>query len=308
MLIVDLPCQNTSSGAIRIGVIGSCRVRDMLFNAYPSEAEKACKKRGSVCTTIWSKFSAFTHTTLQAKQHLEIFSGLKDVPEDLQPMIFNRHLSSQDLSALEVVRSELFSTVDMFVVEVATLKSFESDGYYFNQNYLERNFVKAGGKPMLEWLRSLTQSLETHEQLSRKLLAQMPLGKLPSSEILNSLLINARMRPMDSLEFNESLGAIEAYVDRPVMFVPPITLKESPIADKIEISRRLKDLQAQHGYQVYDATSLVEAVGREIALAGDGADLNHFAVGFHHQLVKAFAPVARQFYNDYVASKMLKVS
>lgn len=277
-------------------MVGSCRVRDILFNAYPDEEEKKSVTRGSFFKTVWYGFSSFSHTTLQAIQYINYFRGADLPPAHIQPMIFDRVLNDSALKGIDEVRDKHLNDVDVFVIEISTLNCFSCGEHYFNQSYLERNLVRPNGKPMLAWLRSLSKEGETHSEIINETLDKIRDGKTELTDGLEEMVRGTQMNVMSYEELKSSFQDIACLLGVPCVFVPPFNTPETPIKKKLELTRLIAELSKDIGFSVFDTTGVVESAGRENALAGNGADVNHYAVGFHKTLIKEFVPFLKEAY------------
>lgn len=140
MLYVDIA--STRRESIRVGAIGTCRVRDILTDTATPVDDIEDNAFSFSSKKVWRGFSAFVHTTYQAEQYYKIFNSDIEIPELIEPLIYNRHLDDITRSKIIKAGRELGSTVDAYVVELSTLNTFEWKNYFFNQNYFERNMVK----------------------------------------------------------------------------------------------------------------------------------------------------------------------
>lgn len=293
MLILDIPRSTDSDDHIRVGVIGSCRVRDLFIEAYKLDPKPAESFDAPECKKVWYKFSSFTHTPSQALQYYRFCSGQLAIPKSIQPLVFSREITPDINEALNTLTSEMLGSVDMFVVEVGTMKEFSALGFHINISYTELNLIRAGGKPLLKWWRSVSESNEDHALVVQQTLDALPSKDIPNTEEMASVIKTGACHVLNSDQLADSINLLKSELDKPIMIVPAFNVPSEPTKQRTELIDSLYDLSSSVGYHFYDPTIVVAEVSREKALAGDGADKNHYQPGFHYTLLKSVVPFVR---------------
>lgn len=282
MLIVDI--FDEPNEPIRAGGVGTCRLRDIIVDMRPEVLADPQVPEGLHTALAWRGFNAFTHTAPQACQYHKIFNSDTELPAFIEPLVYNRPLVPRDIKKIASAGQDFLSTIDVYFIEIATLNLFSWNGFYFNQNYLERNLVKAGGKPMLKWLRSLSQETDDHEDNIAEIIDALPLGDLENNEDNRSLIRGLKKIVQTREDLVESLKNFRSQVGCPVVAVTPFVL-EGDNERRVEFAEDVESAAIEAGCMTYNVGNLIDRIGREKVLAGDGADVNHFEPGIHPTLL-----------------------
>jgi hypothetical protein len=222
-----------------------------------------------------------------------------DIPKEHQLLAFNSEVSQEASDKISTFARNEFLTVDMFVIEISTRTLFSCDGVFFNSNYLEHNLVRSGGRPLLNWWRSVSKRSDNHQEMVEETVKVLRESDQPPTEEMISIIRNTR-KQVQSPE--ELVGSIQALVDElevPIVIVPVFNVPENPIRKRTDLMRILVAHAPTVGYHVYDSTHLIEEVGSKAALLSNGADVNHYNESFHHTLVKEFAPFLHKAYHEH---------
>ena len=294
MLIVDIPKSANCSDVIRLGVIGSCRVRDIFTDAYKTDSESIERSKALTSKKIWHRFSAFTHTPMQTVQYFRFITGALEIPACLQPLIFNRELDSKHPKRMETLTPELIDSIDMFVAEVCTLNEFYTNLYQINISYTERNFIRAGGKPLLKWWRSVTRQSDDHESVVKETLDALPSKSVPDTVEVAELISNMKQRTMTYAQLASSIECLKSALPKPLLIVPIVNIPDAPAPDRSTLIDTLYSMSSTVGFHFYDPTRVAVAAGQENAFAGNGVDTLHFEPGFHYSLFKDVVPFVQE--------------
>jgi len=289
MLIVDVQHPDSLDRKIRVGVMGSCRARDMLVNIYKSEEAESSKGNSLPCETVTYNFGIFTHTPSQAIQYYKFLRSREEIMEELQPLFFWKPLVEAE-KQLNVYTQELLDSIDIMVVEA-------------------RKFVKLGGKPLLKWWRSVSQGVgEVSQEIVEETLAALPSKDIPDNENIRFIIKNLRKRIESKQEFSSSLEELIEVVNVPVIVLPHFDIPDSPIVGRHKLRQYIDELSKDIGYHVYDTTPLIAEYGREASLAGGGTSVNHYSHSFHHTLLNNFRPFLHEVYDEVKNHAQTKVS
>ncbi|MFK8077490.1 MAG: hypothetical protein AB8B84_12970 [Granulosicoccus sp.] len=294
MLIVDIPKSESCSEVIRLGVIGSCRVRDIFTDAYKTDTGSIESGKAQTSDKIWHRFSAFTHTPMQTLQYFQFITGEIDIPVYMQPLIFNRELDSKHPKRMETLTSELIDSIDMFVAEVCTLNEFYTNSYQINISYTERNFIRAGGKPLLKWWRSVTRQSDDHKAVVKETLDALPSKSIPDTEEVAELIRSMKQRTMTDEQLASSIERLKTRLSKPLLIVPIVNIPDAPAQDRSSLIDKLYSMSATVGFHFYDPTRVAVAAGQENAFSGNGVDTLHFEPGFHYSLFNDVVPFVQE--------------
>lgn len=304
MLYVDI--KTNESTTTRVAGIGTCRIRDILIPDISLDQTPNQSRGTAFSIPIWRGFSAFVHTTHQAEQYYKIFSSDIEIPKLVEPLVFNRHLDDIAKTKIENAGKNHHSTVDIYAIEVSTLNTFSWNGYYFNQNYFERNLVKAGGKPMLKWLRSLSKGSKDHEDISHDTINNLPFGSLENSADVRSLIRDTKKYIMSEDALVTSINRLKELVQKPIIIISPFILNDDK-EDRIKLCSTIETAASRTGCISYNISDVINKVGRENILAGNGSDKNHLNRNAHSILLQDFCLKTLSLMNP-IDNKVSKVS
>jgi len=289
MLIVDMPCTSRDSGRLRVGVIGSCRARDTFYEAYQLDPALRSSAGAPECPLVWYRYSAFTHTLPQALQYHRIVSGDLEIPEDLQPCILFNRMSDGIRKRLSSLTPELTDSIDLYAVEVSTFGELVVGDYSLHASYVEPKLVRAGGKPLLNWWRSVSTNGDAHAEVVAATLAALPSREIEDNATNRWIIEEGRLVEQSDEAAGASLRALRQRLDRPLLLMPAFNTPTKFSQARATMIERLDRLATTEGCHFFDPTSVVAAAGHEVALKG-GVDTMHYAKGFHYSLLKAVVP------------------
>jgi len=294
MLILDIPKSSHNDDYIRVAVIGSCRARDLFTEAYKLDPKPPESKGAPECKTIWHRFSAFTHTASQALQYFRYVTSALDIAEELQPLVFQRVISPDIRAKLESLTPDILDSIDLFVAEVSTSTEVSVGNIHINISYTETNMVRAGGKPLLKWWRSVSASSQNHAEVIQETLNALPSKNIPDTDAMASIIKHTQHHTLSREELSSSITELKTAFGKPLMIVPVFNVPEAPSEARSELINTLYELSLELGYHFFDPTTVVAEAGCKTALKGGGVDINHYEQGFHYTLLKAVVPFLQQ--------------
>ncbi len=125
-------------------MIGSCRVHGPV---------KALVAEGGARAVAFP-FNTYTHSPQDALQYLRFCLGRLILPPPLEPLVFGK--AGMRYPALGFM--QLVAGLDLIIAEVSSQTRLSAAGFEVQQNYFATNFVRPGGKPMLDWWRSVVRN------------------------------------------------------------------------------------------------------------------------------------------------------
>jgi len=279
----------------------------MFHDAHRLDPKPPESEGSPECNLVWYKFSAFTHTPAQALQYFRFVSGNLEIPPELQPLIFSRNILPETYETLDQLTPDLMNSIDLFVTEVGTLRELSVDNFHVNISYTETNLIRAGGKPLLNWWRSLSQS-ETgpeHEAIIEKTVDALPSKDIPKSKEIVNIIEQARSRTLSRHELSDSLIELKQAFGKPMAIVPAFNVPQKSRQDRVELIDALYHLSKTVGFHFYDPTLVVAEAELEKAIVG-GVDVNHYQPGFHYNLLNAVVPFLQKAFDEHSTSGSYK--
>ncbi|WP_416896169.1 MAG: hypothetical protein ACMVY4_11500 [Minwuia sp.] len=262
----------TAEGQATIGVIGSCRVHGPVHSLIgQGEAE-----------LVAFPFNAYMHSPLEAKQYIEYCLGRRFVQPALSPYIFGR----DQIRPTTEQFAELVAGLDVIVVEISALARLTACGLEVQNNYFSTNFVRSGGKPYLDWWRTVATESPDRESVAHELVERSRTESSGPAELWrDELILTARMKEMDKDAFSEAMDRLVETHPARFLFVSHFNLPE-PRA--IDARAKVIELTSRHtrqsGDAFFDPSALIAEVGPKKALKADGKDIFHYAAEFEFLL------------------------
>ena len=266
MMIIDLPLDG--GGAVRAGVIGSCRVYVPLG---------ALARRGATTLRFHIK-TVFSYTAAEAIQELAYSRGQLAVPDRLAPLVLN----SPNADRLTDELVTLVETCQVFLVEISAWDYFVCGDLCFNYPSLANRFVRGAGPAVLAWFRQLSVNPSPPALVAAALDSLRANGKTADAVAEELLTSMVRLRP-DAETFDRQVARTIFDPDRRWIFHPLFALPEGPQSgDKSREALRthVAGAAARAGAELFDLSPLVAQAGRAAALEGGGIDAFHFAPAF----------------------------
>lgn len=206
----------------------------------------------------------FTHTAAAARQSAEVLAGVTTIPPEYREVVFETHL---DLP--ENLRHPGPMNLDLVIVEVGTWKQQRLAGLELNghkvygvaerNGYAGRHVMhgRTADLPEGHLLKHVTYSRAEQEEIAR-----------------------------DLLRIRELLGAA-------VMTVNPTYSESSDglqIPERAKLTEQLRQIEAQHGFPLYDTKDVILEHGIDVALK----DPNHYRTDFEPVVAEHMHRVIQQ--------------
>ena len=262
---------------LRITAIGTCRIAHPL--ARGQKEDRYFLENGRVY--------GFVHCTKDIIQQIRFIQGELDIPEHLQPFIFNEgRRASSSLPP---------PTTDLYLVEVSSLKEVFFDGYYLQYNHLTSHFAD---RP--EVLRAFLRNGPPTKQADRA----KELEAIPSfrdcSALEREILLNATVAIQDFDGLVADLRRIFTMLRQPVVIVShcDVTVAGKTINGRRRLIEYLRKAAPLLRFELFEPTPLIGRLGQEFAMANGGADSTHYSSEFE-------AILGDELYDRYIAPRRL---
>lgn len=252
----------------RVGVMGSCRVHHPLV-----ELEKT-----AAVLRVWMDY-AVIHNTLEAKQNIAIVQG-EAPPDVIVPFIFEPPQVVRPLGEGD----DLFQSIDTFLVEISDRNIIRAGDWALQVNFLLRNLIQKHPATLFPWYRELTTQGKASAATVDAAVATLRGGGDPFHDQLADLLRFARLERQSHDDIVASVSDLAQQTPGRWIFVSHFTVpgdEGTLITERRQLRDAIREGAKKGGAEFFDPTVLVEAYGREIALAADGADLYEYAAPFN---------------------------
>jgi hypothetical protein len=266
MMIIDLPLDG--GGAVRAGVIGSCRVYAPLG---------ALARRGRARGRFLAG-GMFSYTAAEAIQELAFARRGLAIPDRFAPLALNR----ARVGDLPARLAGLIDSCDVYLVEISTLDHFACGDFCFNYPSIATRVVRGAGPGAMAWFRRLSHTPSPPAIVAAALASMRAAGKVPDDatrEILASL-IRVRTEPQG---LDAQVARIVDTRDRRWIFQPLFGLPErADGGDRARTALRghVAGAGAAPRAEFFDVTPLIARAGQAAALDGGGVNVVHFAPAF----------------------------
>ncbi len=242
---------------IKVSVIGSCRARGPV-DSLAREGKLWVTDRSA----LW-----FTHSTRDALQKIDIVTGRKTLkPSEISLVV----RGARNYFHPETHGPAFYKKTDCFVVEICSVRCFESKGLEIQIVSLNELLVKDG----ISW------------PLFLELLAQPPdkrdLSRLPKdvSRRVRTIVAHGSFTLQTSKGLMKDLDLLrEKTRGKALVLIPHVNVKGSNgrlIAERSLIAKTLKAYCQKNGLVFFDPVPVLRAFGRKKALA----DINHYQPAF----------------------------
>lgn len=277
MQVVTIDGVIRPDGALaRIGVIGSCRVHGPVRALVDTGRAKA----------VAFPFNTYTHTPQEALQYLTFCLGRQVVPLSLEPLVFGRtgmRYPSQGFIGL-------VAGLDLIIAEISSQSHLTAAGFAMQQNYFSTNFLRSGGKPYLDWWRTVVRQDVAQQKASAELIESGLAEELWKREVVST----AATGESGDTEFHEALTALVAAHPARWLFVSHFNFStETTVPARDRNIALLAEFHDRTGAGFFDPSPFVIAKGRETALKAGGKDTYHYEPDFEPELAKSLADAAK---------------
>jgi hypothetical protein len=266
MMIIDLPIEG--GGAVRAGVVGSCRVYRPL----------GALARGKRAKRRFLADGVFSYTAPEAIQEFAYSRGQRLIPDRFAPLVLN-------LPSAGHLPSELPALIDscqVYLVEISTLDHFACGDLCFNYPSIANRLVRGAGPGMMAWFRQLSEYPSSSAIVASALDSSRASGKAADAiveEMLTSM-IRVRTRPEALVEqfARTAFARDKRWIFQPLFCLPDRPRESDP--KRAALRDHVADAATAAGMEFFDLTPLVAQTGRAAALDGGGVSEIHFAPDF----------------------------
>lgn len=263
---------NDQGQPANIGVMGSCRVHGPMLRLI----------EGGDVRVLACPFNAYTHTPEEARQYLNYCLGKRLIQPALFPIVFGR----DEFPATTLPFAQTVADLDLIIVEISGIWRLSGCGVEMQSNYFSTNFVKAGGRPFLNWWRAVTLGDPKQAELGRELVHSLQ-GEAPNGcpPWKRELIQTASFHEITRAEMASSLNSLVNSHPARFLFVTHFNLPGDAAIDiRSRISEAVQAFGDDSGFEVFDPSEEIAKAGRETALKGEGKDIYHYAEEFERHL------------------------
>lgn len=234
----------------------------------------------------------YVHTSTEALQQLRFMKGEKNVPEDVQSLIFRPGTPASFVSTPH-------TPADIYLVEISSNKLHTVDSQPIQCNYMYRyfsDFFANRERTKLFW------SMAGDDQIAnrRQRLEDMPVFQRLSLDD-RDLLARIQRRALSDDEIARDMEEIVQLVGRnKLVFITHVnacTPDNAFIAPRNALIRLVRETAKRMEITCYDPTPLMRLLGQTNALANDGLDLAHYTDVFNERLCE-------EWYNVFILSRL----
>ncbi len=221
----------------------------------------------------------YVHTSAESLQQLEFMFGKREIPEDVQTLVFRP-------STPLAFRKKAHIPADVYFIEISSRKLLTIDGHPIQSNYAARHyseFFANRDRSKMYW--DLSQAQDLNER--SRLLAQDPCFQSLSPADA-TLLARIEKRDQEDSDIEADMTRIvELLGKEKVVFVTHVnanTPDGPPIAIRQKLIQTVRAIAKRLGVPCYDPTALMREAGQINALENDGLDLAHYTTQFAERL------------------------
>lgn len=267
--------RNDEGRLARIGVLGSCRVHGPV---------KALVAAGGARAVAFP-FNTYTHSPHDALQYLKFCLGRMILPPPLEPLVFGK--AGMRYPALGFM--QLVARLDLIIAEVSSQTRLSACGFEVQQNYFATHFVRAGGKPLLDWWRSVVRGDEARLAAGAELIDSGVVGAPWQQEVVST----AELAEIAGPDFFDAMSALVSAHPAKWMFVSHFGFDaDRPIASRERNIQLLKQFSTDSGVGFFDPSPFVMQAGATTALKAGGKDIYHYDPDFEPEMGGALAQAA----------------
>ncbi|OZI19998.1 hypothetical protein CAL26_20810 [Bordetella genomosp. 9] len=268
--------------AFTIAPVGTCRIHTPLRDAvgrYPIKLQLG-------------RNYGFVHTSAEALQQVRFMYGKRDIPADVQRLIFRPSNGEQ-------ARRGTHKPADLYMVELSSRKLLTIDGYPIQSNYLARHFSEFfadRARTRTFWSLAAADGLAER----RALLDKDPVFKSLSVED-RELLARIVKRDLTDDEIESDMRELVDLLGQDkvvfVTHVNALTPDNAPIEQRQQLISSVGAGAQRIGVPCYDPTPLMNKIGQADAMEDGGLDLTHYTELFAERL-------CADWYKNYMRPRM----
>lgn len=249
--------------------IGTCRIHTPLRDAvgrYPIKLQLG-------------RNYGFVHTSSEALQQAQFMFGVRDIPTDVQRLIFRPSNGDQ-------ARRGTHKPADLYMVELSSRKLLTIDGYPIQSNYVGRYFSEFfADRTRTRAFWSMAHADRLDER--RALLDQDPVFKSLTAED-RALLARIVKRELSDEEIEQEMRQLVDLLGRDkivfVTHVNALTPDNVPIEQREQLISAVLASAQRIGVPGYDPTPAMNKIGQADAMEDGGLDLTHYTPAFAERL------------------------
>lgn len=253
-------------GALRVLVLGSCRVHDPLIAAHRLGQVEYLNRR------LKSRAPMYLQDINEMIQFVRLASAEIPLPPEIAPFAFRSWRFDRQMPV--VLRA-----AQRIVIEVCTDKYYHAMGYALSTNEIHRQLVApAGAAGALWWTEVNSNNGPRHDAIAGVETALRQSGVLTDAHRL--MLREIALTRLSSEAIADGMVRLLALTVAPVLVMPHVAVR---LADGTFLAERTdhieKTLAAARrlGLLVLDPHSFVERDGQQRALDKGGTDVHHYA-------------------------------
>ncbi|CAP40565.1 hypothetical protein [Bordetella petrii] len=268
--------------AFTVAPIGTCRIHTPLRDAvgrYPIKLQLG-------------RNYGFVHTSAEALQQARFMFGEREIPADVQRLIFRPSNGEQ-------ARQGTHKPADLYMVELSSRKLLTIDGYPIQSNYVVRyfsEFFADRARTRMFW--SLASADRFAER--RALLEQDPVFKSLSQDD-GDLLSRIVKRDLTDDEIENEMHQLVGLLGKEkvvfVTHVNALTPDNTPIEQRGQLIAAVSAIAQRIDVPCYDPTPLMNKIGQADAMENGGLDLTHYTPVFAERL-------CTEWFKNYMRPKM----
>ena len=280
MVVYELPATR-EAGALRALTLGSCRVRNPLFVLRD---QGLLRIRGEGPTP--------THTAEEAAQSLALFMGEMDIPDFLDPYVFETPTRPEFDRLGQLIAEE----IDVFLLEVSDYRQFSFRGVKLNQNFVTRHLVKPRRGALLDWYREISRGEAAREETIEAARAKLRAAGFTDEGPIVDLLRHVQLTTCDPSATAATIGDLARRLGGQWVIVGPFAIPGNDsdlMGRRRALARDLADAAAAAGALFYDPTKLLVEYGATTALADEGVNVYEYAETFYPRLGRALLAQVR---------------
>lgn len=267
--------RNDQGKPARIGVIGSCRVHGPV---------KALVAEGQARAVAFP-FNTYTHSPQDARQYLRFCMGHLILPPPLEPLVFGK--AGMRYPALGFM--QLVAGLDLIIAEVSSQTRLSASGFEVQQNYFATNFVRPGGKPLLDWWRTVVRNDISRAGAASELLDTGLIDALWQREVVAT----AQLEEIDDATFAEAMTTLAGSHAARWLFVSHFGFDaDKPVASRERNIELLGRFARDNGVGYFNPSPLVIEAGASVALKAGGKDIYHYDPAFEPMMGAALGAAA----------------
>lgn len=267
--------RNEMGKPARIGVIGSCRVHGPV---------KALVAEGGARAVAFP-FNTYTHSPQDALQYLRFCLGRLILPPPLEPLVFGK--AGMRYPALGFM--QLVAGLDLIIAEVSSQTRLSAAGFEVQQNYFATNFVRPGGKPMLDWWRSVVRNDIARTAETAELIENGVADALWQQEVVST----AQLDEIDDEAFARAMTELVASHSARWLFVSHFGFDpDKPVASRERNIGLLDGFAQETGVGYFNPSPHVIEAGAATALKAGGKDIYHYDPDFEPVMGAALGAAA----------------